>query len=255
MRIAGGTGRLCACLGGLHTAPPPHTHTHEQVFHKRYDRPVNPLPFPPPTRARAHTQVLRCSKRYAHDWRECPFAHPTENARRRDPREHKYCSTACPDYKQGFCVRGDACPYAHGVFECWLHPSRYRTQLCKDGLACHRPVCFFAHTLPELRAPTFTWAPLPGGGGAPGMQGAAGGGQDEGPQSGGGGSARCSSGPSSGHDGGPMSDGMRGGGGRNGMQAYSPGPGSGGGAGYNGINSGSKMPGYSQGKWGRVWEG
>ncbi|KXZ44734.1 hypothetical protein GPECTOR_63g59 [Gonium pectorale] len=106
-------------------------------------------------------KVLRCSKRHAHDWRACPFAHPTENARRRDPREFKYCALACPDYKQGFCIRGDVCPYAHGVFECWLHPSRYRTQLCKDGANCHRPVCFFAHSLPELRAPTYTWVPGP----------------------------------------------------------------------------------------------
>lgn len=106
-------------------------------------------------------KVLRCSKRHAHDWRACPFAHPTENARRRDPREFKYCALACPDYKQGFCIRGDVCPYAHGVFECWLHPSRYRTQLCKDGSNCHRPVCFFAHSLTELRAPTYTWVPTP----------------------------------------------------------------------------------------------
>lgn len=100
-----------------------------------------------------HFKVLPCSKKYAHDWRACPFAHPTENARRRDPREYSYRCTPCPDYKQGFCVRGDACTYAHGVFECWLHPARYRTQLCKDCFTCRRPVCFFAHSLAELRAP------------------------------------------------------------------------------------------------------
>lgn len=105
--------------------------------------------------------MLRCSKRYAHDWRACPFGHPTENARRRDPREFKYCSIACPDYKQGFCLRGDTCQYAHGVFECWLHPSRYRTQLCKDGSGCRRPVCFFAHSLAELRTPTHAFVPKP----------------------------------------------------------------------------------------------
>ena len=33
---------------------------------------------------------MKCPKRYVHDWRSCPFAHPTENARRRDPREVKY---------------------------------------------------------------------------------------------------------------------------------------------------------------------
>lgn len=31
--------------------------------------------------------------------------------------------------QSGCCRRGDACPFAHGVFECWLHPSRYRTQV------------------------------------------------------------------------------------------------------------------------------
>ena len=28
---------------------------------------------------------------------------------------------------------------------------RYRTQLCKDGVQCSRPVCFFAHTMQQLR--------------------------------------------------------------------------------------------------------
>ncbi|KAL0346564.1 UNVERIFIED_CONTAM: Zinc finger CCCH domain-containing protein 30 [Sesamum calycinum] len=41
--------------------------------------------------------------------------------------------------------------YAHGVFECWLHPAQYRTRLCKDGTSCARQVCFFAHTQEELR--------------------------------------------------------------------------------------------------------
>lgn len=34
-----------------------------------------------------------------------------------------------PPRQEGSCVRGDACPYAHGIFECWLHPTRYRTQV------------------------------------------------------------------------------------------------------------------------------
>ena len=59
----------------------------------------------------------------------------------------------CP---QGTCKRGDACSYAHGVFECWLHPSRYRTQLCKEGAACRRSVCFLAHSVEQLREPTMT---------------------------------------------------------------------------------------------------
>ena len=31
-----------------------------------------------------------------------------------------------------------------------LHP-RYRTQLCNDGISCGRKICFFAHTMDELR--------------------------------------------------------------------------------------------------------
>jgi hypothetical protein len=104
---------------------------------------------PPPVR-----QVRRCTKTRAHDWTECPFTHPGEKARRRDPRRFAYCGTACPDFRKGSCRRGDACEFAHGVFECWLHPARYRTQSCKDGPGCTRRVCFFAHLPGELRAPT-----------------------------------------------------------------------------------------------------
>ncbi|KAM0921033.1 hypothetical protein ACQ4PT_006973 [Festuca glaucescens] len=97
-------------------------------------------------------KVRRCARGRSHDWTECPFAHPGEKARRRDPRKYHYSGTACPDFRKGGCKRGDACEYAHGVFECWLHPARYRTQPCKDGTACRRRVCFFAHTPDQLRS-------------------------------------------------------------------------------------------------------
>jgi hypothetical protein len=57
-----------------------------------------------------------------------------------------------PGLPQGGCKRGDGCDYAHGVFEFWLHPARYRTQPCKDGTACRRRVCFFTHTPDQLRS-------------------------------------------------------------------------------------------------------
>ena len=102
----------------------------------------------------------------AHSWTECPFTHPGEKAARRCPKTHFYSADACPDArKSGKCARGDACPYSHGVFEQWLHPSRYRTQLCSFGTACRRPVCFFAHTVQELRVPT-TCGPAPAAAGA-----------------------------------------------------------------------------------------
>ncbi|KAH7527848.1 hypothetical protein FEM48_Zijuj05G0010100 [Ziziphus jujuba var. spinosa] len=96
-------------------------------------------------------KVRPCSRAYSHDWTECPFVHPGENARRRDPRKFHYSCVPCPDFRKGACRRGDLCEYAHGVFECWLHPAQYRTRLCKDGTSCNRRVCFFAHTTEELR--------------------------------------------------------------------------------------------------------
>ncbi|KAK7358421.1 hypothetical protein VNO77_00349 [Canavalia gladiata] len=96
-------------------------------------------------------KVRRCARGRSHDWTECPYAHPGEKARRRDPRKYHYSGTACPDFRKGNCKKGDACEYAHGVFECWLHPARYRTQPCKDGISCRRRVCFFAHTPEQLR--------------------------------------------------------------------------------------------------------
>ncbi|KAL3637258.1 hypothetical protein CASFOL_019557 [Castilleja foliolosa] len=96
-------------------------------------------------------KVRPCSRAYSHDWTECPFVHPGENARRRDPRKYHYSCVPCPDFRKGACRHGDMCEYAHGVFECWLHPAQYRTRLCKDGMGCNRRVCFFAHTNEELR--------------------------------------------------------------------------------------------------------
>ncbi|KAG4978374.1 hypothetical protein JHK86_037848 [Glycine max] len=80
-------------------------------------------------------------------------------ARRRDPRRYHYSGTVCPEYRRGGCSRDDACEYAHGVFECWLHPSRYRTEACKDGRNCKRKVCFFAHTPRQLRILPVTSSP------------------------------------------------------------------------------------------------
>ncbi|KAF5726036.1 zinc finger CCCH domain-containing protein 20 [Tripterygium wilfordii] len=96
-------------------------------------------------------KVRRCARGRSHDWTECPYAHPGEKARRRDPRKYHYTGTACPEFRKGSCRKGDACEFAHGVFECWLHPARYRTQPCKDGSNCRRRVCFFAHTPEQLR--------------------------------------------------------------------------------------------------------
>ncbi|XP_059627044.1 zinc finger CCCH domain-containing protein 54 [Cornus florida] len=99
-------------------------------------------------------KIKPCSRTRSHDWTLCPFAHNGEKARRRDPRRYNYAAIACPDFKNGECMKGDACPYAHGVFEYWLHPGKYRTRLCNAGKFCQRKVCFFAHSPEELRGET-----------------------------------------------------------------------------------------------------
>jgi len=109
-------------------------------------------------------KIVPCARTRAHDWTVCPYAHPGEKAKRRDLKMFSYTAIPCADYQkvpanntkakgshEYFCPRGASCPYAHGVFESWLHPSRYRTQLCKDGLRCTRKACFFAHRAKELR--------------------------------------------------------------------------------------------------------
>lgn len=71
---------------------------------------------------------------------------------RRDPLTVPYSSTMCTYIQRGqTCPQGDTCPFAHSIFESWLHPTRFRTKLCKFGTRCTRPVCFFAHSPQELR--------------------------------------------------------------------------------------------------------
>ncbi|WIA22472.1 hypothetical protein OEZ85_004768 [Tetradesmus obliquus] len=97
-------------------------------------------------------KVAPCSVTGPHEWSTCPFWHPGERARRRDPTRFSYEPLLCPDDKKGVsCPRGDACPYTHHVYEYWLHPKRFRTLMCQQGMHCRRALCFFAHNMQELR--------------------------------------------------------------------------------------------------------
>lgn len=99
-------------------------------------------------------KVVICTRDTSHDWTRCPFAHKGERARRRHP--SRYCGETCVNYKKGYCKNGLTCEFAHGLFESWLHPHRYRTKRCKDAVNCNRRVCFFAHGDQEIRVPPIT---------------------------------------------------------------------------------------------------
>ncbi|KAK8975380.1 hypothetical protein V6N11_057474 [Hibiscus sabdariffa] len=98
-------------------------------------------------------KIKRCTRMYSHDWTECPFAHRGEKAQRRDPRKYPYIAVICPAHRDGGCPKGNNCELAHGVFEYWLHPTKYRTLPCDAGRFCARRVCFFAHSPDQLRFP------------------------------------------------------------------------------------------------------
>ncbi|KAL5055977.1 hypothetical protein RYX36_036659 [Vicia faba] len=83
-------------------------------------------------------KVKTYSRGYSHDWTHCPFVHPGENARRRDPKKYLYSCVLCPESQKGTCHNKDVCEYSHDVFESLLHPLQYRTRLCKDEIRCSR---------------------------------------------------------------------------------------------------------------------
>ncbi|OWM75722.1 zinc finger CCCH domain-containing protein 20 [Punica granatum] len=102
-------------------------------------------------------KIKRCPRTRSHDWTECPYAHRGEKAQRRDPRRFRYCAIVCAAFRDSggiSCPKGEACEYAHGVFEYWLHPTKYRTRACNAGKYCQRKVCFFAHSPDQLRPQT-----------------------------------------------------------------------------------------------------
>ncbi|GBF97181.1 hypothetical protein Rsub_10042 [Raphidocelis subcapitata] len=99
-------------------------------------------------------KIKDCPLRTPHDWSSCPFAHPQggERSSRRDPRAVAYKSVPCEFAARRLqCPEGPACLRSHNLFEFYLHPDRWRTEVCQFGAACNRTVCFFAHSMEQLR--------------------------------------------------------------------------------------------------------
>ncbi|GJT82730.1 hypothetical protein Tco_1057072 [Tanacetum coccineum] len=49
-------------------------------------------------------KVKPCSRAYTHDWTECHFVQPGENARRRNLKKFNYSCVPCPKFRKGICV-------------------------------------------------------------------------------------------------------------------------------------------------------
>jgi hypothetical protein len=67
------------------------------------------------TRPRARAPGAGCPLKTSHDWSACPWAHPKEQARRRDPRRYYYLPVLCPFAKS--VGRRGAAPGS-----CWIVP-------------------------------------------------------------------------------------------------------------------------------------
>ncbi|KAK6927317.1 Zinc finger, CCCH-type [Dillenia turbinata] len=154
LNVNGNSNDYSALLTALQRFLPSNEFDNGSEFGNEFDTELDSLPvdsFSCDNFRMFEFKVSKCSRGRSHDWTECPYAHAGEKARRRDPRKFNYSGTACAEFRKGSCRKGDFCEFAHGVFECWLHPTRYRTQPCKDGTSCRRRVCFFAHTPEQLR--------------------------------------------------------------------------------------------------------
>lgn len=92
-------------------------------------------------------QVAPCHKRYAHDWSTCPYSHPRDAARRRDPRVHPHTGVACPAMKQ-------VCRHALGQRACQMRAAaRQAASRATCGAALtgqHAPVGLLAGWLGQL---------------------------------------------------------------------------------------------------------
>ncbi|KAJ4906716.1 Zinc finger CCCH domain-containing protein 29 [Raphanus sativus] len=90
-------------------------------------------------------KVKPCSRAYSHDWTECPFVHPGENARRRDRGSILTLVSLVLSFVKGLVLK-EILASTRTVF------SSLGFTLLSIGHGCARKVCFFAHRREELRA-------------------------------------------------------------------------------------------------------
>ena len=101
-------------------------------------------------------KVRRCSRTRAHAATECPYTHPGEKARRRDPRRFHYSGSACPDFRKGSASQGTRASWRTACSSAGCTQAD-TAQLCKDGALRPKGV-LLAHAPNQLRPPTDAFA-------------------------------------------------------------------------------------------------
>lgn len=103
---------------------------------------------------------------YPHDFTACPYLHPGERARRRDPRSFTYSAALCPDVKKvrsrlpqraSWCVSivsaqsaaaftMPVCLNTAVACSCLLMQTHVQDKVCVRGMAC-----LYSHNIFEVR--------------------------------------------------------------------------------------------------------
>ncbi|GFY82378.1 hypothetical protein Acr_02g0006180 [Actinidia rufa] len=95
----------------------------------------------------------------------CPYLHDWDREKRRDLREHNYCSDPCLFYPH---CNNLGCEFAHGECERKFHPNQFRTRVCAEKMMCRTRACPYYHNWVEYHTlvwhrqpPTFTLDLMP----------------------------------------------------------------------------------------------
>ncbi|GAA0162112.1 hypothetical protein LIER_18279 [Lithospermum erythrorhizon] len=97
-------------------------------------------------------KIKRCPNEEPHDLARCLYTHIGDIYRRDHSLYYpEYCTSKLNH--NSVCIMGDRCRFAHGPYEYFYHPGRYRTEYCNFGVDCNTIGCPFVHNSSQFRRP------------------------------------------------------------------------------------------------------
>jgi hypothetical protein len=100
-------------------------------------------------------KTKECRNDKKHDVGNCPYWHNDSDRRRNPYGTIRYTHLICEDKSKGGkggCREGDACLFAHNLFEQMFHPLKFKTIPCnRANKGCHHAICGYYHTKEEQR--------------------------------------------------------------------------------------------------------